>query len=182
MLTHAHNVIYLVVSTFVQGWWSWRSKGGIFDRPDSGYIVTGRWTWESGHHGREGAARSSQPYAAQWKWPDALVRRWCTLMQASEQGRGDRTHRCVRSWVTWHVRLRKISSGTSLELIWRREAKWSSASGQGSTWCARERTDVIGASDPCDHVFVRHLMCEGDQLDHWNLMNKVESRGHVAQI
>ena len=53
MLTHMHKMIHLVVGTFDQGWRSWRSKGGVFDRSDSGYVVTGRWPGESGPRGRE---------------------------------------------------------------------------------------------------------------------------------
>jgi hypothetical protein len=65
MLTHVHKVIHLVVGTFDHGWQSWRSKGGVFDRSDSDCVVTGRRTCESGHRGREGAARTSRPDAAQ---------------------------------------------------------------------------------------------------------------------
>ena len=58
MLTHVHKVIHLVVGIFEQGWKSWRSKGGVFYRPDSGHVVTGCWPSDFGHRGRVAQSRS----------------------------------------------------------------------------------------------------------------------------
>jgi hypothetical protein len=147
MLTHVHKVIHSVVDTFEHGWRSWWSKRGDCQCE----TVTRRRSrldlrvW-SCVPVRSRALSCDQTLAASCDRTRCLCiwSCWHTLTFACSRARGDQTHRCVRLCVTWRVRLRKIGSGTSLELIWRQETEWSSASGQGSAltraredWCDR---------------------------------------------
>jgi hypothetical protein len=52
MLTHVHKVKHLVVSTFEQGWRSWRRGGTVFHWPDSGHGATKLGTSASGQQHR----------------------------------------------------------------------------------------------------------------------------------